>query len=600
MLHFPFYRSHGIIEEDQVNIGFTGYAEYPMTIIDRSDFVIILEGRIYNIAKESLESALTTLAETMIRSHADGDGDGDKAVRKFLLAAEGEFVIILYDKARGRLFIANDVMGRLPLYFFADGDSLIVSRELKFILPFLPQITFSQDGILEYLLFGFPFKENTFVDSVRFFPPATWMRFDTSTGKSTNGSYHALNIDACVKSGGRKKIAEEMRRIFMEGMTDRAAWVDQKKTIVSLSGGFDSRATLAGMMRAGISPTAVTAQSEEESSAREVAGFMGAEVYAFPQGQIENARPFAEIVFLKDGLDCHPNLAQLYQNLKELREKFGGDIVYFTGIFGGEITRHSHITAGLSSLDSLARYLLSANDSYKYSTKKVAAIFQVPEDKIREHLRLYLETFPEKNTYRKYLKFRHEYDTRFAGEAEDRNRFYFWTISPYFALPFYQYCMSIDENKKTSWLFRDFLFSIDPNTCKAKYFNYGISLNRPALLRCLAIAEGLVRHAWVKTGLKRIKGILKTWKRIIIRPPIEETRVLADIRKELIAGLEHSKPVQDFFVNPGLRALIMNEEDTRGLDRLRIVFAYMEQATRWHTMFHETGNMKPQRPSPRT
>jgi hypothetical protein len=54
--------------------------------------------------------------------------------------------------------------------------------------------------------------------------------------------------------------------------------------------------------------------------------------------------------------------------------------------------------------------------------------------------------------------------------------------------------MSIDEKRKTSWLFRDFLFLIDPNTCKAKYFNYGLPLNHPAVLRCLAVAEGMARH----------------------------------------------------------------------------------------------------------
>jgi asparagine synthase (glutamine-hydrolysing) len=165
------------------------------------------------------------------------------------------------------------MMGRLPLYWFQDGETLIVSRELKFILPFLPQINFQQrrDPRIS-TLYGFPFKENTFVDTVGFFPPATWMRFDMVSGKSTSDSYYAMNIDTCVNSGDRTKMAGDMRRIFMDGLSNRAAWVDKNKTIVSLSGGFDSRATLAGMKNAGLHPTAVTAQSEEEFSARKVAG----------------------------------------------------------------------------------------------------------------------------------------------------------------------------------------------------------------------------------------------------------------------------------------------------------------------------------------
>jgi asparagine synthase (glutamine-hydrolysing) len=478
------------------NIGFTGYDEYPLTIIDNKECTLILEGSVYNIEKDSLEQTLTTLAEAQIGS----DTTRDEKLKQFLLAAEGEFVIIIYDKAKKRMILANDIMGRLPLYCFQDAESLIVSRELKFILPFLPLVKFNKNGILEYLLYGFPFEENTFVETVSFFPAATWVRFDLVSGESIRESYHSMNFDVRTQTGDRKKLAADMCRIFMDGMSRRAAWVDKNRTIVSLSGGFDSRATLAGMKKLGLCPTAVTAQSEEEGAAREVAGFMCAEVYAIPQGHVETERSFAEIVFLKDGLDCHPNLAQLYQNLKELRDEFGGDVVYFTGIYGGEITRHSHITAGLSSLDSLAHYLLNANDSYKYSTEKVAAILQVPQKEIKEHLEQYLKKLPEENICRKYARFRHEYDTRFAGEAEDRNRYYFWTISPFFSFPFFTYCMSIDEKSKTSWLFRDFLFALDPNTCKAKYFNYGLPLNHPAVLWCLAIAEGMVRHVWVKNS----------------------------------------------------------------------------------------------------
>jgi hypothetical protein len=40
------------------------------------------------------------------------------------------------------------------------------------------------------------------------------------------------------------------------------------------------------------------------------------------------------------------------------------------------------------------------------------------------------------------------------------------------------------------------------------------------------------------------------------------------IRKELIDLLENSKPVKGFFTNPGLPALIMREEDMKGLDQI--------------------------------
>ncbi|MBN1127961.1 MAG: hypothetical protein JXA71_03185 [Chitinispirillaceae bacterium] len=583
MLHFPHYGVRQILAEDFANMGFTGYEAYPLKIIDDKRFLMVLEGRIYNLEKSALDKTLRQIADALI-----GPGKtGDDEFKRFLLAAEGEFVITFYDKKQKRMLLANDIMGRLPLYYFQDEESLIFSRELKFIVPFLQPVAFNKSAILEYLLFGFPFEENTFIEKAGFFPYATIVSFDQMTGKATRESYHSLNIDVCINSGGRKKMAAEMGRIFMEGLSDRAAWVDKNKTIVSLSGGFDSRGTLAGMKKAGLCPIAVTAQSDEEHSARLVAVAIGAEVYAIPQGHNESGPSFGDIVFLKDGLDCHPNLAQLYQNLQDLRDRFGGDIVYFTGIYGGEITRHSHPTAGLKSLASLVRYLLSANDSYKYSTKKVSEILQMPAYEIRNHLLMHLNTFPEKNIRRKYARFRHEYDRRFAGEAEDRNRFYFWTISPFFTFPFFTYVMSIDERKKTSWLFRDFLFAIDPNTCMAKYFNYGLPLNNRFILWGLAFAERMVRHVVVKNLFRRLAWFAKKCRGMVRGANEGNKSAVQAMRDELLTLLEGSGPVSNIFNNPELPAIIRREDDAKGLERLRIVFTYVDRVTRWHAGLRE-------------
>jgi len=583
MLHFPFYASRQIIAGKSANIGFTGYEDYPVKIIDHKNFNLVLEGRIYNLEKNSLENKLIHIAEAQIEA---GNEFNDE-LKRFLLTAEGEFIIIIYDKLKKRVILANDVMGRLPLYYFQDTESLLFSRELKFILPFLSQIEFNRDGILEYLLYGFPFEENTLIEKIGFFPSATYMCFDMVSGKTVKDFYHVLNIDTCTNFGDRKKMAADMCQIFQDALSNRVNWVNKNKTIVSLSGGFDSRATLAGIKKLGLNPTAVTAQSKEECSAREVAGYIGAEVYVIPQGHDEKERSFADIVFLKDGLDCHPNLGQLYQNLQNLRDCFGGDVVYFTGISGGEITRQSHPTAGLSSLNSLVRYLLKANDSYLYSTKKVAAIVRKPENQIRKHLQRHLETFPEKNIYRKYIRFRHEFDVRFAGEAEDRNRFYFWTISPFFAFPFFNYVMSIDENRKTSWLFRDFLFSIDPNTCRAKYFNYHLPLNSSFVLWVFAFVERIIRHAFVKNRIRQCGRLIKTYRRLIHGSNVEEKRCIQKIREELLDLLKNSKPIKSFFNHPDLPNLIKREDDIQGLERLRIVFIYIDRATRWHATLGE-------------
>ncbi len=578
MLHFSFYQSRLVLEEEWVNIGFTGYKEYPFQIINHDDFILVLEGRIYNLEKAQLEKELRYVAqEQLMRKEA-----ACNELKRFLLAADGEFIFTLFDKINSRLTMANDVMGRLPLYYHEENGLLIFSRELKFILPFLPEVMFSKKAILEYLLYGFPFGKHTLVETVGFFPPATCLTFDLSSGNAIKESYFPLNLEKHRKPERRKKIVAKMHEVFIETLSNRMNWVDKSNVIVSLSGGLDSRGTLAGIKKLGVTPVAVTAKSEEEQSARRVASDLGIEVYGIPQGGENFEFSFEDIVFLKDGLDCHPDLSQLYQNLQDMRNKFNGDVVYFTGIYGGEITRQSHLTGGLPSLKALFRYLLNANDSYKYSTEKVGQILKITRKKIERHLLNHLRELPEKNVYRKYLRFRHEFDLRFAGEAEDRNRFYFWTISPYFAFPFFRYVMGINENQKNSRLFRDFLFSIDPDTCKAGYYNYHLPLKYTPILFLWAFAERATRHAFIKNSIRLIKGLLGTFLRII-RPLSKEelSRIMAQ-KHELICLLQSTPAISNFFDNPDLKKLILDENDTRGLERLRIIFSYMKCAVQWH------------------
>ena len=76
-------------------------------------------------------------------------------------------------------------------------------------------------------------------------------------------------------------------------------------------------------------------------------------------------------------------------------------------------------------------------------------------------------------------------------------------------------------------------------------------------------------------------------RRHICRSTKEELGIIANIREELIDLLENAKPVKDFFTNPDLPALIMREDDVKGLDRLRIVFTYLDRATCWHAKLGE-------------
>src|SRR3989339_205690 len=500
MLHFSDYTCQTVISDGYVDIGFTGYNGYPKLVIETPESFVLLEGMIYNENEHSLEKKLRDLGAAFTSSEALATGP----VKKFFLEADGEFVICVYDKQRRRILFANDLIGRLPLYVYQDRDLLVFARELKFIVPFLPRRSFHKTALFEYLMFGHPLGENTFIEGVDFFPGGTCLAFDLIAGTSIKEPYHVLNIGECGIAQPRAAALAGMRRIFLEVLENRARWTRNNTLIVSLSGGLDSRGTLAGLKHLGCLSTAVTARSHEEESSRAVARAFGVDLYPIEQGIARGALGFDDIVHLKDGLDCHPDLAQLYYNLQDLHDRFGENAVYFTGIYGGEITRHSHPTSGLPSIDALARYLMKAQDRCRYSTEKVLGLFHSTKRFLIEHLAQRLLAFPERDVYKKYLRFRHESNLRFVGEAEDRNRYYLWTISPYFALPFFRYAMGIDENRKDVGLFRDFLFSINPLATRVPYYDYRLPLDNPILLRGVSLVQRAVRHVAVKNALREI------------------------------------------------------------------------------------------------
>ncbi|OGJ84558.1 MAG: hypothetical protein A2268_11255 [Candidatus Raymondbacteria bacterium RifOxyA12_full_50_37] len=583
MLHFSDYTCQTVISDGYVDIGFTGYNGYPKLVIETPESFVLLEGMIYNENEHSLEKKLRDLGAAFTSSEALATGP----VKKFFLEADGEFVICVYDKQRRRILFANDLIGRLPLYVYQDRDLLVFARELKFIVPFLPRRSFHKTALFEYLMFGHPLGENTFIEGVDFFPGGTCLAFDLIAGTSIKEPYHVLNIGECGIAQPRAAALAGMRRIFLEVLENRARWTRNNTLIVSLSGGLDSRGTLAGLKHLGCLSTAVTARSHEEESSRAVARAFGVDLYPIEQGIARGALGFDDIVHLKDGLDCHPDLAQLYYNLQDLHDRFGSTAVYYTGIYGGEITRHSHLTSGLGSFDSLVHYLLHSQDRCRYSMERTARIFNLEEWEIETRLAAHLGTFPERNVYRKYLRFRHESNRRFAGEAEDRNRFYFWTITPYYANSLFRYLSAMDENMKNTRLFRDFLFSIDPAACAVPYYNYNLPLNAPLLLRGFGVIERMMRCAWIKGAARRCANAGKRWKRLFSGQGQGTPDAGEALKNDLLARLKASETIGAFFDNPGLAEIIREEKDIQGLERLLIIFASLDNTERWAGMFRK-------------
>jgi asparagine synthase (glutamine-hydrolysing) len=586
MLHRSSYAYRPLLRTDHVCLGMTSYSRYPSHVIDKSEFIVGFEGMIYNKTAEDIERELSQIGRDL-GSSSKGELE---AVRQFVATSDGEFLVVIHVPNQCRVLAFNDSMGRLPSYVHSGPGRFLLSREVKFILPFLESVDLDSAGLMEYLLFGFTFDRNTLIEGVSYLRPRSILSFSTKTGELATHQGAARNFEHTMWPS-RKQAVAELRDRFLQAMHARAAAVSGYRAVVSLSGGLDSRGTLAALVSARANAIAITIEGPEKTCAGDVAKALGVEIRVLPVPKEEG--DFESVVFLKDGLDCHPDLAHLYDYPQSIEAEFGEDIVYFTGAYGGEITRYRNPTSSLGSTSALVEYLLSAEDNYKYSTDQVCKLLGIHRETVVQHLGDYVTALPEQSPFRKYIHFRNEFDIKYAGEAEDRNRFYFWTISPYFSERFFEYTMSLDENKKDTPLFRDFLYAIDPRTCEVKYFNFNLPMKYRPLLFGLSIAERVVRVPLIKAAARRAIRIKRRVNELLRRDgadPSGVTERLASYRAPMLEIARTSPMVQRHFDLSATEHIVATEQDGQGLERIRIVLAYSKIAEAWHQRFNPRSN----------
>lgn len=574
MLHYPSYRAKMLFEDDSVLIGSTAYEHYPITTLDDSDFFIVLEGMIYNIDDATIRRDLFTIADDLHKA-----GHLKETITRFLAHADGEFVVLIYDKQTGDFCVFNDALGRLPFFWYGDDEVLAFSREIKFIHPFIDRVTFNRPALMEYLLYGFALGERTLIEGIERFQPATLV--------ISRGLDHTLSKEQVLpltfepteedRKSPQENI-EDLRRSFLEGLQNRVEKLGSKKPLIALSGGLDSRATLAGLTACGVKPRGITYSTTPEDAreleyTRKIADLFDVPLTCLTPSKEPDYRRYvamtdaAQLISLADVADIQEQIM--------LHE--GTDVVYYTGLYGGELLRYLNVTSGLDSDDDLVQFILTTPDQYRYDHEKVCAMLQIPDDEMRQHLRAHIATYPERDPYDRYIHFKFEKDYKWAGPGEDRNRLFFWTITPFYSRGFFSTACAIDEHKKNTLFFRNFLYSLDPRTCMVDYYNTGMPLASPLRLRTYGFAEKAVRNPWIRRLGWQAVRLKKRFSTPGGPDPGKEA-----VRAMALDLLDKSDQIKEYFSLPATEDLIRAEEDTNKLRRILTLFIYMDIIERKH------------------
>jgi asparagine synthase (glutamine-hydrolysing) len=165
---------------------------------------------------------------------------GEDVVRR----AEGQFALLLWDRAQGHGLAARDPLGHRSIYFRVSGDGVVLASELRHLLALLPATPAPDEVAVAHWLArtGVPVGR-TLYDGVERLAPGHVLRL----GRGRPAAVPAWRPATAGARGPDARDAPTYLREAMAGAVRRAAQ-GAERCAVLLSGGFDSGsvAALAG------------------------------------------------------------------------------------------------------------------------------------------------------------------------------------------------------------------------------------------------------------------------------------------------------------------------------------------------------------------
>ncbi|MGD8386657.1 MAG: hypothetical protein PVG49_05925 [Desulfobacteraceae bacterium] len=222
-----------------------------------------------------------------------------------LCALDGAFAALFWDAVEEKLLVVTDPLGLQPLYMAHQEDRFFLGSELK-AFPATGSMDVEMDpaGWGAFIGFGFPIGSRTQLAGVRRVEPARKMVYDPRTGSLDSETYWQW-----------PELSPELTRedvdtgLLVESLQKEINAYAQYTTggSVLLSGGFDSRLTLALLDQAGWDVNALVLAHQDELRgedgrlARESAGRLGVEIeFIRPPRGYYNSHHFLDYLVMNE------------------------------------------------------------------------------------------------------------------------------------------------------------------------------------------------------------------------------------------------------------------------------------------------------------
>lgn len=507
MIHDAGYQAHRRFSGG-LGLGHVAYPEYPFRTFDAGRVWVALEGRIYSQSWEQAEQELRRLAE-VLAAQADPERLAGEA-RGWLDRTDGEFVAVLALPQQGRAAVLSDAMGRLPLFYYADDQQLIVSRECKFIHRLKPNPQYDPVGCAQVIWMRYPIGQRTPYKDIRRAGSGFFIHAAAEGGRlrSTVGELISFNFEHKPPMRSQQEEAQRVAQLFVEACRGRGAHPEVTTNVLSLSGGQDARASGAGLYRAGVRFVAAThtmksGTGRECELAKKISHTLGApwQLFEIPKTRLEDR---AQLAWMKDGLN-YTGMGFILPYLRWIVGNWGRGAVYVTGDGGDRVMLDLRLGVRTGSLNQLVEQVVRQHADCPVGL--AAGLAGCEAQAVLDDLRALLASYPEQDLAQKLVHFGiFEYGRRWGFEGEDRARFFLWQTSPFYGLDFFRACMGLPDRIKRDYRFyRRVLYALSPELAAIPDASTGLPTRswlypykRGILLR------GAHLPRWLKAPIRRI------------------------------------------------------------------------------------------------
>lgn len=421
------------------------YPAYPVKYHSFGTTKVWLEGCLYGNAPAELSHEMEILLQQ----------GQTEAFKKLLQANTGEFWAVIVHN--DQLEFINDKLARLPVYYCITESFIFTGRSIASLKEAGSQLSLAPLAALEYIWVGYTLADKTLYHNVRRLQPGSnkAISFSNFTIRDVEKPF-TFNFDNNEKLSDLKNYNARAVELFKQGCHKIKATIGDNPAIMSMSAGQDSRTAAFGLADVGLNLKGAIYKNSDSAHEIELA-YQLSRILGLGLATYQLEKPvqadFEQLLAIKNGHN-YLGMAFILPFLKQLQNDFSTNSFYITGDGGDKLLPFigEHHLQGMSADEEVERIIRRLSTTPFYLLKQLLSNDSL--DAIRQSVYNQLKSYDEVTSMGRIVHFiTYERSVKLLFEGEDRNRFFFWSTTPFYDVEFFEHCMKLPQKYKSGLKF---------------------------------------------------------------------------------------------------------------------------------------------------